>query len=155
MQPNTFTRLEYKGRIYVQNIRRNRIQLRSMIWIRKKSFRITTLGRERLVLMWYVGRRCGSHVMDRGCGLLVWSHVTGRGDCTYVTLVLRLVDVIVLMRQVQVVVFMWSVVHGYWCDRWDFVVWVFTWQWYIKNCFLARPHRMHSTQINNAIRWPL
>ncbi len=44
MQPNTLPRREYKGKIYVENIRKNscriQTQLKSRIRIRKKSFRI-------------------------------------------------------------------------------------------------------------------
>jgi hypothetical protein len=56
MQPNTLTGREYKGKIYVKNIRtnsckirnwipiRNQLKSRIGIWIRKKSFRIHNTG---------------------------------------------------------------------------------------------------------------
>ncbi len=43
MQPNTLTRREYKGKIYVKNIRKksirilNLVKCRIQIWIRKKT----------------------------------------------------------------------------------------------------------------------
>jgi hypothetical protein len=49
VQPLNLTRRECKGKIYFKNIRKNsckiRIQLKSRIWIRKKSFRISKLIR--------------------------------------------------------------------------------------------------------------
>ncbi len=78
MEPNTLTRREYKGKIHVENIRKNscriRNQLKSRIWIRirKKSFRIhiTAVRRAPIVSIWLGVYVSGRKIDENGRGVI-------------------------------------------------------------------------------------